>query len=435
MNVKVEKKEGLTRVVIVEVPCEDIDKKVNEKIAKFGQNANVPGFRPGKVPAKVLMQKYGDSARQEVLGETIQTSLMDALTKENLNPAGMPKVDVKQFEPGKPLIFDAEFEEYPEIDVKPMGEVEIDQISAETSEQDLEKVMANMRKQHSKWNDVDRASKNDDQVVIDFEGFIDDKAFDGGSAKEVPLVLGSNSMIPGFEEGLVGAKAGDERDVKVKFPKEYHNADYADKDALFKIKVHKVQEAELPELDDKFAEGFGVKEGGLAALKEDLIKNMNRELQNIVTTKNKQVVIDQLLEANKFDIPQALIENETKHLREQMMKQFGENVDKKQLPELPDEMFSVEAKRRVTIGLLVGSVIKKNDIKADPDRVKELIEVAAGMYKNPKEVLDWYYEDRTRLAQFEMLAVENQVLDVLSEKAKITKKDLSYDEVMEISKG
>lgn len=435
MNVKVDKKEGLIRVATVEVPYEDIEKKINEKIAQLAPKAKIPGFRPGKVPAKVLMQQYGDSARQEALGETIQTTLMDALTKENLNPAGMPKVDVKQFESGKPLIYEAEFEEYPEVDVTPLEAVEIEQISAEASDKDLEKVLDNMRKQHSKWNEVDRAAKNDDQVIIDFEGFIDDKAFEGGTAKEVPLVLGSNSMIPGFEEGIVGAKAGDELEVKVKFPKEYHNKDYADKDALFKIKVHKVQEAELPELDDKLAESFGVKEGGLAALKEDLMKNMNRELQSMITSQNKKVVIDQLLEANKFDVPQALIENEVKHLREQMMKQFGENMDKKQLPNLPDEMFSAEAKRRVTIGLLVGSVIKKHDIKADPDGVKELLEVAASMYKNPKEVLDWYHEDKNRLSQFEMLAVENQVLDLLSEKAKITKKELSYDEAMEASRG
>lgn len=432
MKVGVEKKENLEVVVTVEVPTETVDESVAERIVKVGKTAKIPGFRPGKVPNKVLMQRFGEAARQEVLSEVLRSSLMDALTQENLNPAGMPAIDIKQFESGKPLIFTATFEEYPEIDVKDLEGVEIEKISSTLSESDIKKVLENMRKQHAKWNDVDRAAKNEDQVVIDFEGFIDEKAFDGGKAEDVPLVLGSKSMIPGFEEGIVGSKAGDELNVKVKFPKEYQNGEVADKDAVFKIKVNKVQEAELPELDDKLAGSFGVKEGGIAKLREDVTKNMTRELENVITTRNKQFLIDALLAANEFKVPKALIDGEVNYLRDQMLKQFGGKIDEKNMPKLPDEMFTQEAKRRVTIGLLIGSVIKKDDIKADPERVKSLIKDAAKMYQNPKEVVDWYYQEKSRLNQFEMLAVENQVLDKLSEKAKIVKKELGYDEAMAV---
>lgn len=427
MKVTVEKKEGLERILTVEVPLEVINTAIEEQFNKIKKTAKIPGFRPGKVPQKVLVQRYGDAVRQEILSDVLRSTLMEAIDQEKLNPAGMPEIAVKEYVADKPLVYTATFEEYPEVDVKPLDGVKIEQVKAELTDGDIEKVLENMRKQHANWKEVDRDAKLDDQVVIDYEGFKGKEAFEGGKAAEVPLVLGSKSMIPGFEEGIIGAKAGDELEIKVTFPKEYQNKDLAGAKATFKIKVHKVQEAELPALDDKLAETFGVKEGGLAHLKEDLKKKMTSDLQFALSMKNKNTVIDKLLETNEVLVPKALIKSEIEHLKEQMFRQFGENFDRSKLPALPDNMFEDEAKRRVTIGLLVGSVIKKEKMEAEPDRVKALIEEAAQMYQNPKEVVDWYYQDKNRVAQFEMLAIENQVLDKLAENAKIGVKEVDYE--------
>ncbi|WP_421864113.1 trigger factor [Motiliproteus sp.] len=429
MQVSVEATSSLERQMTVTVPAERIEDDVNSRLKQTARTARIDGFRPGKVPMKVLKRRYGVGVRQEVLGEVIQQSFYEAVTQENLKPAGGPSIEPKQSEEGQDFQYVATFEVYPEIALADYSAAEIVKETSEVADADVEEMVETLRKQHSAFSDVERASEDGDQLNIDFEGFKDGEAFEGGKAEGHDLVLGSSTMIPGFEDGLVGKSAGEEIELELTFPEQYHSEELAGQAVVFKVKVNKVSAPELPELDAEFFNKFGIEESDLDGFKGEIRKNMEREVKQALHAKLKNKVLNELVKLNDIEVPQSLIDGEVDRLRQQAVQQFGggANID---ASALPAELFADQAKRRVSIGLLVGELIQANELKADADRVRSTIEEMAQTYQQPQEVIDYYYGNQEQLAQVEALVLEDQVVDLLASQAKVTEEAVSYQDAI-----
>lgn len=441
MQVTEESANGLERKIVVEVPAEKIDDAVHKKLQDIAKTARINGFRPGKVPLKVVRKRFGGHVRQEVLGDVINESYQEALQQEDYKPAGMPSIEPvldsesdndstdEQEDQKKGFRYRATFEVFPEIEVAELTGKSVERTVATVEDADLDDMIETLRKQRVNWVEVDRSAQNDDQIVIDFTGYIDGEAFDGGAAEQAPLVLGSNSMIPGFEEQLEGLSKGDEKTITVNFPEQYQAEHLAGKEAKFEIKVHAVNQSELPEINDEFATSFGVEEGGVEALRADIRKNMERELGQSLDNRNKQAVMDLLLESNEFDVPSSMVKDEIGRLRQQITEQM-QSRGSTETPELADELFQSDALRRVKLGLLISEIIKKNEIKADPGKVKETIETIASSYEDPKQVVDYYYGNAEYLQNVEGMVLEQQVTEWAMSNATVVDKTLTFKEVM-----
>lgn len=436
MQVSVEVLSGLERRLTIGVPADTVENEVRNRLQQLARTQRLPGFRPGKLPIAVVQKRWGDSVRRDVWGEVMQRSFYDAVVKENLNPAGNPRIEPKNLEAGKDLEFTATFEVYPEFEVAGIDSIEIERPVAEVTDADVSNMLETLRKQRATWAVVDRASANGDQLTIDFEGRVDGVLFEGGSAKGVKVTLGSNTMIPGFEEGLVGHKAGATVELNVTFPEDYGNKDLAGKAAVFSVVVGAVAEQKLPEIDDAFLAQFGLNGGGVEALKTEVRKNMERELRQVIKNKVKALALDGLLKANtSISLPNALVEQEVERLRQQAQRELGVASRKADLPELPASLFTEQAKRRVSLGLLVGEVIRANKIETDGARVRQTIEDVASAYESPAEVVNWYYSNKRELAQMESLVLEDQVVDFIVGKAKVTEKATGFEELMNRRNG
>ncbi len=427
MQVSVESTSALERRMTVGVPAERIETEVNKRLQQTASRAKVPGFRPGKVPMSVIRQRYEDSARQEALGDLIQATYYEAIVAQKLNPAGAPAVEPKVFEKGKDLEYVATFEVFPEIQLAGFDGLTIERQQADVQDSDVDNMLEILRKQNTRFEAVERAAENGDQLNIDFVGKIDGEAFAGGSAKGTPLVLGSGRMIPGFEEALVGVKAGEERVINPTFPSDYQNLDLAGKTAEFTITVNSVSAPQLPELNDEFFALFGIKEGGIDGFRAEVRKNMERELRQAIKSKVKNQVMEGLLAANPVEVPKALIANEVNRLRVQAVQQFGGNIKPDQLPA---ELFEEQAKRRVVLGLIVAEVVKKTELKPDENRVRELIEEMASAYQEPQQVVAWYLKNEQQLNEVRSVVLEEQVVDTVLQQAKVTDKAVSYEEAV-----
>ncbi|MEE1951511.1 trigger factor [Pseudomonas alcaligenes] len=427
MQVSVESTSALERRMTIGVPAERIETEVTKRLQQTARRAKVPGFRPGKVPMNVIRQRYEDAARQEALGDLIQATFYEAIVEQKLNPAGAPAVEPKVFEKGKDLEYVATFEVFPEIKLAGFDGIAIERLQADVTDADLDNMLEILRKQNTRFEAVERAAENGDQLNIDFVGKIDGEAFAGGSAKGTPLVLGSGRMIPGFEEALVGVKAGEERVINPTFPADYQNLDLAGKAAEFTVTVNSVSAPQLPELNDDFFALFGIKEGGLEGFRAEVRKNMERELRQAIKSKVKNQVMEGLLAANPVEVPKALIGNEVNRLRVQAVQQFGGNIKPDQLPA---ELFEEQAKRRVVLGLIVAEVVKQGELKADEARVRELIEEMASAYQEPQQVVAWYYKNDQQLNEVRSVVLEEQVVDTVLQKAKVTDKAVSYEEAV-----
>lgn len=427
MQVSVESTSALERRMTVGVPAERIETEVNKRLQQTASRAKVPGFRPGKVPMSVIRQRYEDSARQEALGDLIQATYYEAIVAQKLNPAGAPAVEPKVFEKGKDLEYVATFEVFPEIQLAGFDGLTIERQQADVQDSDVDNMLEILRKQNTRFEAVERAAENGDQLNIDFVGKIDGEAFAGGSAKGTPLVLGSGRMIPGFEEALVGAKAGEERVITPTFPADYQNLDLAGKAAEFTVTVNSVSAPQLPELNDDFFALFGIKEGGIDGFRAEVRKNMERELRQAIKSKVKNQVMEGLLAANPVEVPKALIANEVNRLRVQAVQQFGGNI---QPDQLPAELFEEQAKRRVVLGLIVAEVVKKTELKPDENRVRELIEEMASAYQEPQQVVAWYLKNEQQLNEVRSVVLEEQVVDTVLQQAKVTDKAVSYEEAV-----
>lgn len=421
MQVNVEIGEGLERRVNVEIPAEQIDSEVDSRLESMSHTAKVAGFRPGKVPMRVLKQNYGQQVRDEVVSGLLQSTFMQALEQESLQPAGTPKIDSVNSDPGKPLSYTAVFEIYPEVTLPDFGTLTLTRFTAAVNDGDIDKMIDTLRKQRLNWKEVDRDAANGDQITMDYRGTIEGEDFEGNQANDIQIELGSGRLIDGFEEQLVGAKAGDERELNLTFPDDYHAKEVAGKPVVFSVKVKKVEEAELPELDEEFFKAFGVGDGGEDEFRGEIGKNMERELGESLRQKNKQGVMDTLFEANPLDVPQSLVDEEIKRMLMQTQQQ--------ETPEMV-QMLAPQASRRVALGLLLGEIMKSAQLQVDPDRVRQQVEAIASSYEQPQEVINWYYGDQQRLMEVQSVVMEDQVIDWVYEQGEIKEEALGFDEVM-----
>ncbi len=430
MQVSVETTQGLERRLTISVPAETVDVEVKNRLRQVAKTQRINGFRPGKVPPSVIQKRYGASVRQEVAGEIMQRSFVDAIVAEKINPAGRPEFTAKSNEDGKALEFEATFEIYPEVELKDLEEITVERPAVEVTDSDLDEMFETLQKQHQTWKENKRKTKKGDKLTIDFNGRVDGEAFEGGKAEAFELELGAGRMIPGFEKEITGMKVGEEKTISVTFPEDYHAENLKGKEAEFDIVVHKTEGPVLPKVDEDFAKLFGVEEGGVEALREEVGKNMARELTQAVKAKVKEQVLEGLLASHEVGVPSGLVAQEVDVLRQQAMQRFQGQMDPNNLPELPSEMFTEQAERRVKIGLLLGEVIKVNEIKVDDAKVDELIATAASAYEDPKEVIEYYANNKELMQQMQNVALEEQAVELLVEKAKVKDKKASFKDIM-----
>lgn len=430
MQVSVEAKEGLERRLTITVPADTIDSAVKSRLQQLAKTQRINGFRPGKVPVSVIKKRYGLAVRQEIAGEVMQRNFYEAVMQEKLNPAGMPAFEMKTDEDGKDLEFVASFDIYPEFEVQKLDAIQVEKTVVDINEEDIDVMMETLRAQHGEWVDSEDAAVAESRVTVDFVGTVDGEEFDGGKSEDFVLEMGKSRMIPGFEDPIVGQKAGAEIVSNVTFPEDYHAEALKGKEALFNITLKKVENQKLPEINEDFAKLFGVEDGDVAALRDEVSNNMKRELDQTLKAQLKEQVIAGLIENNPIDLPEALVKQEVDALRQQAQQRFGANANAAQLPELPDDLFADNAKKRVSVGLILGEVIKAKELKADQARVDELIQTNASAYEDPQEVIDYYKTNQELMQQMQNLALEDQAIDIILEEAQVTEVAKKFDEVM-----
>lgn len=428
MQATVETLEGLERRLTITVPAANIEDAVTAELRNIAKNRRFDGFRKGKVPMKMVAQMYGKAVRQDIMGEIMQRHFIESIVKEKINPAGAPTFAPVDIEEGKDLVFTATFEVYPEVELKGLDNITVEKPAVEVKEEDVAEMIETLRKQQSTWAEVEEAVGEASRATIDFVGYIDGEAFEGGKADAFPLEMGQGRMIPGFEDGILGKKAGEAFSIDVNFPEDYHAENLKGKSAKFDITLSKVETRELPELTDEFVAKFGVTEGGVEALKAEVRKNMERELKQAIKGRIKEQAINGLVEQNEMDVPSALIDQEVEVLRQQAAQRFGGNPEA--AAQLPRELFEEQAARRVKVGLLLGEVIKTEELKADDERVKALIEEMATAYEDPSEVIAYYAQNEQMMNNIRNVALEDQAIDAIIAKAKVSDKEVSFNELM-----
>ncbi|MFD2111860.1 trigger factor [Thiorhodococcus fuscus] len=431
MQVSVEAGEGLERRMKIDLPFEQIEGEVEKRLQQFARTARLPGFRPGKVPMKVLRKRFSDQVQQEVFSELVQSSFMEALEQESLRPVGMPSIEPDIDLEGQKFGFTAIFEVMPEFELASLDGKTVKRPVSELTDADLEAMIERLREQRKTWVAVDRACQSGDQLTISFSGTVDGEPFEGGSSSGFKIELGTSRMIPGFEDGLLGASAGEQRTLDLTFPDSYQAEHLAGKPVRFEVTVDEVAESRLPEVDAEFVEMFGVEDGDIERFKSDVRANMERELKQRLTARTKEGVMDLLFDANSIDVPKALIESEVKAMADQMRQALG-GAGKM---ELPPQLFADGARRRVALGLILGKIVNDRGLTADPDRVREAVEQAASTYEQPQAVVDYYYGNKELLSSFESLVLEGQVVDLVLEEVTVEEEPLSFEELTNPSSG
>ena len=434
MRVSVETTSGLERRLTVGVPADQVDTAVDKRLQEAARNVKLPGFRPGKVPMRVMQQRFGAGVRQEVLGEVISRSFQEAVISENLRPAGQPSIEARKMDAGQDVEYTATFEVFPTVEVSGLDDLSVEKPVAEVTDADIDDIVEVFRKQQGKLVTAERAAAEGDTVIIDFEGFRDGEAFEGGAGEGTSLELGSGRMIPGFEDGLVGASAGEEKLLNLTFPEDYQNEDLASADVEFKVQVKEVQELELAPVDAALFAQYGLEEGTEEDFRAEVKQNMERELKNAIEASVKNQVMDAVVAAHEdLELPASLIAQEVNAMRQQMFQQFGGAApqDMDLAAVLPDEMFAEQAERRVKLGLVVAEMISQFEITAEPAKVREAIEDIASTYQDPEEVINWYYSENEQLAGIESRVLEDAVVEKLLSSAAIAEVECSYQDALE----
>lgn len=421
MQVTVETAEGLERLIRVQVPAARVDDEVDKRLRQMAGNIRLDGFRPGKVPAKVVEKRYGGQVRQEVLNEVVQQTYGEALQQESLQPAGTPSVDLKQGVSGGDLEYEARFEVMPEFEVADVSGMQLERPVAEVTEADIDNVLEDLRKQRATYNDADKAAEEGDQVVIDFRGTVDGEAFEGNEGEDTPVTIGANQMPPEFEQALVGLRAGDSSNIEYTFPENFPTESIAGRTAVFETTVKGVREPELPPLDDALAEAVGIQEGGIDELRNLVRRNLEREVERAQKARLKEQVTDALAKANPIELPKALIDGEVEALQQQMRQRLQQQMgDQSQEMDLPAELFEEQARRRVTLGLVMNKLIADNDLQLDQDRVREQLREMASGHHDPQQMIQQYAENREMMQSLEVNVLEDQVIDWVVERAQVT---------------
>ena len=429
MQVSVETTEGLERKMTIAIPSERIETDVESRLREAAKSVRLNGFRKGKVPMKVVKRQFGKGVRGEVIGELMSQSFYDAVSDKKLQPAGQPKIEPVETEEGKDLKFIAIFEVYPDVDLPNFKNIEVNRPIADVLDKDVDQMIETLREQKKNWVTVDREAEESDLVNIDYSGKKDGIEFEGGAAKGAALVLGSEKMIPGFESGILGKKAGDTFSLSLSFPDNYHNPELSNEDVEFEIVLNLVQEQSLPEIDDEFFKGFGVESGGEKAFRAEIISNMERELKTATRNKMKSEIMDALIGAVDIEIPEALMSSEVENLKAQTLQKMG-GIETADSNLLPNDLFEDQAKKRVVLGLILGEVIKEQGIKPDPKKVRTSVEELASTYESPDEVVNWYYGNQDQLAAIESTVVEDEVFDFILGEAKVIEKKMNYEDAI-----
>ncbi len=428
MQVSVETTQGLGRRVTITVPAADIQKAVDSELKKAAKTVRIDGFRKGHVPMSMVKQRYGMSVLNDVLGDLMQRNFINAIIENKVNPVGAPDYKPEQYKEGEDFVYSVEFEVFPEIELKDLESIEVVKPIVTVKDEDVDNMLETLRKQQAEWKDKEGEVAAEDRVTVDFNGSIDGEEFEGGKAEDFVLAMGQGRMIPGFEEGLIGHKAGEEFTIDVTFPEDYHAENLKGKKAQFAINLKKVEERELPELTEEFIKRFGIADGSVDGLRAEVRKNMERELKNAMRTRVKSQVIDGLVKANEVDVPAAAVDSEIEVLQRQAAQRFG--GDEKQALQLPRELFEEQAKRRVIVGLLLGEVINSNELKAEDERVKALIDEMASAYEDPSEVVEFYNKNEQLMNNIRNLALEEQAVEKILATAKVTEKETNFTELM-----
>ncbi len=431
MQISVESGEGLERRLNVELPAEQVTEAMERRFKQIARTTKMDGFRPGKAPLSIVRRRFKERVKDEVFGELVQSSYFEALNREQLRPAGDPRIERNDKTPEEGMGYTAIFEVMPEVALQPIDQATIKQPVTEVTDVDVDAMIEKLRKQRTTWEKAERAAQQGDRVLIDFKGSVDGEVFEGGSANELPLVLGSGMMIEGFEEGLIGAMAEEDRTLNVKFPDDYRVEKLAGKPAVFEVKVREVLEPVLPELNAELAKALGVPSGEMSDLRQEIRTNMERELRRRVKKKLKDQAMDALLTANQIEVPNVLVEEEADALKAKAEADMRYRAGQGGALQLPRELFMEEAKRRVVLGLVIAEVIKKNEIRLDAERVRKTVEEFASDYDNPQEVIDWYYSNKEQLAMVENLVLEDQVVDWVLGQAKVEEEPTSFSALTE----
>jgi trigger factor len=427
MQVSVESIGKLERRMQVQVPAERVSSEIAARLKTISRTARLNGFRPGKAPLKVIRQQFGSQIHREVIGELLQSSYAEAVTQKQLTPAGSPRIEPQSIDEGGDLTYTATFEVFPEVVLQPMESLEIDRVTAEVTESDIDAMIERLRKQQMKYSAVNRAAANGDKVTVDFEGAIDGVSFAGGKGENIAIVLGEGRMLPELEQGLIGATPGEKRNVTVNFPPDYRAAELAGKTASFATELKTVEEPVLPEIDEEFCKAFGVTEGGLDKLREDVAANMRRELEQALRNRNKTAVMEKLYAANPTEVPNVLLEGQIRDMQVEAMRRAG-TKDAAQAP--PREPFIEPARRRVALGLLLNDVIRKENLVVDRARVNERLDEMVSAYGDAGAMKRAYMQNAEAMRQVESLALEDQAVDWILQHAKVHEVKSTFKQLM-----
>jgi len=436
MQVSLETTSGLGRKLTVEIPPERIDPEVEKRLKSMARRVTVAGFRPGKVPMRIVKQRFGDQVLREVTEEVLRDSFQEAIVQKALRPAGGPHIHPGELGAGRGLRYTAEFEVYPEFELAPIEEMEIRRPEVDITDADIDEMVATVREQRKMWEEVERAAGSGDQVLIDFKGSIDGTQFAGGEGQDVAVELGAGRMLSGFEDHLIGVFKGDEKKVRITFPDDHPNQDVAGKAADFNVTVKSVSSAQLPALDDSFAQSLGVTEGNVEGLRKAVRVNMARELDQKIQARLKDQVMGGLVQRNEVELPEGMVKHEIAHARDELMKNMELPKNPKHDTEqsdkigLPDELFVEEARRRVKLGLVVGEIVRRHKLKPDQEKVQTALQALASSYDEPQQVIDYYRRNRGTMANVEAMVMEEQIVDWVVARAKATPEKLTFNDLV-----
>ena len=425
MQVSVEETSELGRKITISIPADKVEKEVNQRLNSLKGRVKIDGFRPGKVPLNVVRQRYGAQVNQEVMADEMQASYRDAVLQEKLRPASAPNIEPQELDKGQDLTFIASFDVYPEFKLCDFSKIEVTVPSSEVTDENIDTTLERVRKQRIEWKPSDNAASNEQRITIDFVGKLDGKEFEGGKAEDFPLVMGDGGMIEGFEDNLLGLKAGDNKNFAVTFPEDYGNSELAGKEAIFDVTVKKVEEGELPEINDEFIRTFGV-DGNVDALKAEIRTSLEAELQQQINTKSKEAVMAVLLENNELSLPESMVSQEVAALRKQALENFKMETDS----ELPDELFEEEANRRVKLGLVIGEIVSKQEMQVNNQLVDQRIQQLASQYADRDQVIQYYKTNNQARASIESLVMEDQVVEWILENVIKKESKQAFDDIV-----